>query len=233
MKHHLTAYIQGKDLLSTTALALTHKCKVPHPSVHSSSCIRRLNLATNPYVDTVPHLPLRLIHNPYILETEYPYKEYHQLLMEQQHIGWDNFLCEKISKQWRIYQHKYEQTQNHHQRILKRLRELQNPSLLKKKNKKKKKPPNIFQTIIGSILTAVREEMWTQCNKDHHSCNNRTSATTVEKIDKQVQFLYNKIDSVLTYKRDKYFPITLDQRLQQLLKKKSGYISQNKRNLSH
>ena len=61
--------------------------------------------------------------------------------MKQQHIGWDNFLCGKVSKQWRIYQHNYEQTQNHHQRILKHLRELQNSSLLKKKKKKEKKHP--------------------------------------------------------------------------------------------
>ena len=44
--------------------------------------------------------------------------------MEQQHIAWDNFLCGKISKQLRIYEHNYEQTQHHHQRLLKRLREL-------------------------------------------------------------------------------------------------------------
>ena len=74
--------------------------------------------------------------NPYILEIGYPYEEYHQLLMEQQHIGSDNFLSGMISNQWRIYQYNYEQTQHHHQRILKRLRELQNPSLLKKKGKK-------------------------------------------------------------------------------------------------
>ena len=83
---------------------------------------------------------------------------------------------------------------------------------MKKKNKKKK-PPNVFQTIISSILTADHKKIWTQRNKDHHSCKNHTSTTAVEKIDKQVQFLYNKIDSVLTYKCDKYFPITLDQRL--------------------
>ena len=56
--------------------------------------------------------------------------------------------------------------------------------------------------------------------KDRHGCNNHTSATAVEKIDKQVKFLYNKIDSVLTYERDKYFPLTLDQMLQQTFKKK-------------
>ena len=89
---------------------------------------------------------------------------------------------------------------------------------------KKKKPPNVFQTLTGSIFTAAHKEMWTQRNKDHHKCNNRTSATAVEKIDKQVQFLYNKIDSVLTYKHDKYFPITLEQRLQQLLKKKQQWV---------
>ena len=62
--------------------------------------------------------------------------------------------------------------------------------------------------------------MWTQCNKDCHGCNNRTGATAIEKIDKQVQFLYNMIDYVLSYKRDKYFSIILEQRLQQSLKKK-------------
>ena len=66
--------------------------------------------------------------------------------------------------------------------------------------------------------------MWTQRNKDCHGCNNCTSATAVEKIDKQIQFLYNKIDSVLTYKSDKYFSIILEQRLQQLLKKKQQWV---------
>ena len=50
------------------------------------------------------------------------------------------------------------------------------------------------------------------------------SARAVEKINKQVKFLYTKIDSVLTYKRDKYFPITLDQMLQQMLKKKEQRV---------
>ena len=83
--------------------------------------------------------------------------------MKQQHIGWDNFLRGEILKKWRIYQHNYEQTHHHHQRILKRFKELKNPPLLKKKEKK---PPNIFQTLIGSIFTAAHEEMWTQHNKD-------------------------------------------------------------------
>ena len=109
--------------------------------------------------------------------------------MEQQHIGWDNFLCGKLSKQWHIYQQNYKQTQHHHQRISNCLKELINSSFLKKKKKKKKKPPNVFQTLIDSIFTAAHEEMWTQRNKDCQWCNNYTSATAVEKIDKQVKFL--------------------------------------------
>ena len=66
--------------------------------------------------------------------------------------------------------------------------------------------------------------MWTQCNIDWDGCNNSTSVTAVEKIDKQVKFLYTKIDSVLTYKRDKYFPLTLVQMLQQTLKKKQQWV---------
>ena len=130
LKHHLTAYIKGNDLLSITALALTHECRVSRPS---------LNPNTNPYVDSVPHRSSRLIHNPYILEIEYPYKEYHQLLMEQQHISWDNFLCGKLLEQWRIYQQNYEQTQHHHQRISNRLKELKDSSLSKKKKKKRRR----------------------------------------------------------------------------------------------
>ena len=169
LKHYLTAYIQGKDLLSITTMTLTHKYKVSHPYL-PHSCLKCLKLDTNLYVDSVPHRSPILLHNPYILEIEYPYEEYHQLLMEQQHIGWDNFLHGKISKQWCIYQHNYEQTQHHHQHILKRLREFKNPSLLKKKKKKKnKKPPNVFQTFIGSIFTAAHEEMWTQRNKERSS----------------------------------------------------------------
>ena len=105
-------------------MALTHKRKVSRPS---------LNLDTNLYVDSIPHRPSRFLYNPYILEIEYLYEEYHQLLMEKQHIGWDNFICGKISKQWRIYQQNYEQTQHHRQCILKHLKELKNQFLLKKK----------------------------------------------------------------------------------------------------
>ena len=66
--------------------------------------------------------------------------------------------------------------------------------------------------------------MWTQRNKNQHGCNNRTSITAVEKIDNQVQSLYNKIDSILPYKREKYFPITLKQMAQQSLKKKQQWV---------
>ena len=61
--------------------------------------------------------------------------------MEQQHIGWNNFLCEKISKQWQIYQHNYEQTQHHRQCILKCLQELKNLFLLKKEKKRRRNHP--------------------------------------------------------------------------------------------
>ena len=36
--------------------------------------------------------------------------------------------------------------------------------------------------------------------------------------------LYNKIDSILTYKCDNHFPLTLNQRLQQTLKKKQQWV---------
>ena len=62
----------------------------------------------NLHFDNKPHHPPRLLHNSYVLKTEYPNKECHQLLMEQQHIGWDDFFHGKILKQWRIYQHNYE-----------------------------------------------------------------------------------------------------------------------------
>ena len=84
LKFHLTlltAYIQGRDLLSITTMALTHERRVSRPYLPQSR-LKRLNLDTNPYVDSVPHRPSRLIHIPYILEIEYPYEEYHQLLME-------------------------------------------------------------------------------------------------------------------------------------------------------
>ena len=55
--------------------------------------------------------------------------------------------------------------------------------------------------LIGSIYTVAYKEMWTHPNKDQHGYNNRTSATADEKIDNQVQSLYNKIDLVLLYKR--------------------------------
>ena len=95
---------------------------------------------------------------------------------------------------------------------------------LEEGEKKKKKPPNIFWTLIGSIFTAAHKEMWTQHNKDRNGCNNRTSVTTFEKTDKQVQFLYNKIDSVFTYKQEKFFSISLDQMQQHSLKKKQQWV---------
>ena len=63
-----------------------------------------------------------------------------------------------------------------------------------------------------------------QCNNNQHKCNNHTSATAVEKIDNQAKALYNKINLVLSYKQEKYFPITLEQMLQQLLKKKQQCV---------
>ena len=103
----------------------------------------------------------------------------------------------------------------HQQRIPNCIKELNASSLLKKKTtkktKKKKPPPNVFQTLIGSIFTATHDKMWTQRNKDRHRRTNYTSATAVEKINKQVKFLYTKIDSVLTYERDEYLPFATSQ----------------------
>ena len=156
--------------------------------------------------------------------------------MEQQHIGWDNFLCGKLSKQWRIYQLNYEKTQRHQQSIPNRIKELK-ASLLKKKTTKKKKkkkpPPNVFRTLIGSIFTAAHDKIWTQRNKDRHKRTNHTSATAVEKIDNQVKFLYTKIDSVLTYEREKYFPLPLHKMLQRMLKKKQQWALRWKTGIYH
>ena len=116
-------------------------------------------------------------------------------------------------------QYYYEYTQMHLSRILTRLKELKKSN---KEKTKKKKPANVFQTIIGSIFTTAPEEMWVQQNKDRHNCNNGANSTTVEKADNKIKGLYKKtIDSVLHYKhREKYFPLTLEQQIQQSLKKK-------------
>ena len=66
--------------------------------------------------------------------------------------------------------------------------------------------------------------MWNQRNKDRHRRTNRTSATAVERIDKQVNFLYTKIDSVLTYEREKYFPLPLHRMLQRTFKQKQQWV---------
>ena len=42
--------------------------------------------------------------NLYVTKYEKVYEEYHLPLAEQDSIGWDNLLCGKFSKQWRIYQ---------------------------------------------------------------------------------------------------------------------------------
>ena len=91
----------------------------------------------------------------------------------------------------------------------------------------------MFQTLIGSIFTAAHEEMWTQRNKDCHRRTNRTSATAVEKIDKQVKFLYTKIDSVLTYEHEKYFPLPLHTMLQRTFKQKQQWVTRWKTGISH
>ena len=116
------------------------------------------------------------------------------------------------------------------------IKELKDESLSTKtttKTKKKKPPPNIFQTLIGSIFTAAHDKMWTQRNKDRHRRTNHTSATAVEKIDKQVKFLYTKIDSVLTYERDKYFPLPLHKMLQRTFKKKQQWVTRWKTGIYH
>ena len=42
--------------------------------------------------------PTHFLHNPYVLDARYLYEEYHHLLNEQEQLGSDNFLCEKVSK---------------------------------------------------------------------------------------------------------------------------------------
>ena len=51
----------------------------------------------------------------------------------------------------------------------------------------------------------------------------------LRKIGNQVKVLYNNINSVLYYEREKYFLITLKQKLQQLLKKKEPYFTWDKK----
>ena len=59
LKYHLTAYIQGRILLSITTAALTHKCRVSRSSL-PRSCLKSLNQDANLYIDFVPHGPSRL-----------------------------------------------------------------------------------------------------------------------------------------------------------------------------
>lgn len=62
--------------------------------------------------------------------------------------------------------------------------------------------------------------------------NNCINTTTVEKADNRKRAIYNKIDSVLHYKLEKYFLITLEQQLQQLLRKNEIHHHLEEQNLS-
>ena len=81
-------------MFSITATTLTQEHKVSYPKpVHRYSLhLLNLNTSTNPHVDNVPCPPPRCIRNPYVLKIDYIFEEYHQLLLEQWKIGWDNFL---------------------------------------------------------------------------------------------------------------------------------------------
>ena len=67
LKTHLTAYISEDNPLLTTVQALTHERRVSRTITNRNE---------NPHVDFVPPPRPQLIHNPYILETEYQYEKY-------------------------------------------------------------------------------------------------------------------------------------------------------------
>ena len=133
--------IHKKYMFSITAQQVTHGHRALSPKSPHWPHLWHLNLGTNPLVDNVPIPPPRYTHNSYVAEIEYPYKEYHKLLVEQQKIGWDNFLHKKIIKPRWIYWQNYDNSKKHFNCILTCRKEHSHQT---KKKKTKKKPVNIF-----------------------------------------------------------------------------------------
>ena len=111
--------------------------------------------------------------NPYVTKYKKVYEEHHLLLAEQDSIGWDNFLCGKFSKQWRIYQTFYKDQRKlancvTWSPITVAARDLANhgasvstadEQIDASTKRKKKRKANVFQHIISTIFD-VAETMW-------------------------------------------------------------------------
>ena len=176
--------------------------------------------------------------NPYITEYKKIYGKYHLLLAEQDSIGWDNLLCGKLSKQWRI-----SQTFNEDQRKLANcvaqfttndvapdlttcrasVSTTNVPGDASPKTKKKRKA-NVFQRIISTIFNSA-ETMWNHRNKDRHCRENDTAISEIVKVDITIKLLYGMRDLVLPDDIDTYFDVDLDTRLNNSLRSKQIWIT--------
>jgi len=65
----------------------------------------------------------------------------------------------------------------------------------------------LFLQSIFKVLKVL--PLWKKCGRNEIKID--TAATIVEKADNKIKELYNKVDSVLQYEREKYFSITLEQ----------------------
>ena len=147
--------------------------------------------------------------------THLKYQEYHQLLDEQEIIGWDNLLRGRFSMEWRRLQREYEVTQEMKRKSLQRKRRCPDSNFSDKdqdennddvplqdtrpdqttnekpKKKKKKRKPDRFQNLIRAFFDIAKESMWKQRNKDRHEPGNKTYLSATIKVDRVVRGLYS------------------------------------------
>ena len=151
------------------------------------------------------------------------YIEYSLLLSEQESIGWDNLLCGKFSKQWRIHQHFHESKQNNENCTATARSNAKLTPAQRKQQQKKKHKQNVFQQIISSLFEAA-SDMWKHRNSDRHHRNNGNDVSVESKFDHKIKQLYGKKSLVMNDDVDTYFNIDLNERLKGSMNSKQDWL---------
>ena len=156
-----------------------------------------------------------------------------RLKITQTEIGWDNLLCGKLAKGWRVCQHEYEAMKTKERKDRKdktrsKNRNITNPydkeNDKKEPKKKKKKEKDVFQHLIERIFVIAEEEIWIQRNRDRHQPNHKNSYTEVIKVDREIRKLYGQSDEVRLADREDIYSIDLEQKLSQPMNEKRRWI---------
>ena len=159
-------------------------------------------------------------------------------MVDQDIIGWDNLLCGKFSKKWRIYQTFYEDqrklancaarfTTNNVASDLANCRALlstANVTVDTSPKMKKKRKFNVSQRIISTIFDSA-ETMWNHHNKDCHRRENGKAISKIMKANRTIKFLYVMCDLVSPNDIDTYFDVDIDTRLNNSLHSKLSWIT--------